>query len=103
MFNTFNLDGIDIDWEYPGHAGAEGNLFDPKDSANFYLFLQTLRTLLPPDARITAAAQTVPFVDSSGQPATDIHRFSNVLDWVLLMNYDIWSCKLFVYISLSAH
>jgi len=93
VYNAFNLDGIDLDWEYPGHQGAEGNLVDPHDTANFLLFLQYLRTVLPPCARISAAAQTLPFVDAQEQPLQDVSDFADSLDWVLIMNYDVWGCK----------
>ncbi|KAG5651963.1 hypothetical protein H0H81_006778 [Sphagnurus paluster] len=91
VYNDFGLDGIDIDWEYPGHPGAPGNKVDPQDSANFLLFLHCLRSVLPLAARITAAAQTVPFVDPSGAPMGDVSQFAGILDWLLLMNYDVWS------------
>lgn len=37
-----NLDGLDIDWEYPGQAGA-GNRFRPEDKRNYTLLLKELR------------------------------------------------------------
>lgn len=92
-YEKFHLDGIDIDWEYPGQQGSGGNLVDPYDSRNFLSFLQVLRDVLPPDARITAAAQTVPFTDASGDPLKDVSDFVHVLDWILIMNYDVWGCK----------
>jgi chitinase len=36
------LDGIDIDWEYPGQSGG-GNIFRPEDKGNFTLLLKELR------------------------------------------------------------
>lgn len=93
MYNKFQLDGIDIDWEYPGHDGAEGNDVNSSDSANFLLLLQHLRSILPVNARLTVAAQTAPFVDDSGQPMTDLSKFAEVLDWVLIMNYDVWTAS----------
>ncbi|KAL6309630.1 glycoside hydrolase [Sparassis latifolia] len=89
-YQQFNLDGIDIDWEYPGQDGADGNIVNPNDTANFLLFLQLLRTTLPPTSKISAAVQTVPFADTQGNPMTDVSDFAKVLDWVLLMNYDSW-------------
>lgn len=85
LYDLYDMDGIDIDWEYPGHEGASGNKVDPSDSENFLSFLWCLRKALPPTARITAAAQTVPFTDSVGRTMSE---FADVLDWILLMNYD---------------
>lgn len=91
VYTLYNLDGIDIDWEYPGQSGNLDNLVDKThDTANFLLFLQLLRTVLPAGAKITAAALTQPWVDASGTPLRDMSEFAAVLDWVLLMNYDIW-------------
>ncbi|KAF8974431.1 glycoside hydrolase [Flammula alnicola] len=89
-YKSFDLDGIDIDWEYPGRKGASGNHFDSNDSANFLLFLKLLRATLPPTARISAAVETTTFADSKGEPMVDLADFALVLDWVLLMNYDVW-------------
>lgn len=45
MVSTYNLDGVDIDWEYPGQPGA-GNVFRPEDRYNFSLLLQEIRIAL---------------------------------------------------------
>ncbi|KAI0638105.1 glycoside hydrolase [Trametes polyzona] len=90
LYTQFGLDGIDLDWEYPAQAGADGNMASPDDSAHFLAFLQELRARLPPGAKITAATQTVPFAGPDGAPMRDVSAFAAVLDWVLLMNYDTW-------------
>ncbi|TFK92187.1 glycoside hydrolase family 18 protein [Polyporus arcularius HHB13444] len=90
LYREFNLDGIDIDWEYPGQGGNDGNVVSSDDSANFLEFLRTLRGTLPPGAIITAATQTVPFAGADGNPMGDVSEFAKVLDWCLLMNYDTW-------------
>lgn len=92
-YQTFNLDGIDIDWEYPNAPGAPGNVQDSNDSENFVKFLKKLRKTLPPTARITAAVSDLPFAGKDGQPMTDVSGFAEVLDWVLLMNYDVFGCE----------
>ena len=91
-YNQYDLDGIDIDWEYPGQPGDDGNIVAPNDTANFLSFLQLLRQSLPVTAKITAAAMTVPWADSNGEPMKDMSAFGQVLDWILLMNYDTWGC-----------
>lgn len=93
VYTQYHLDGIDIDWEFPGQQGEGHNVVSPQDSANFLMFLQLLRSSLPGMARISAAVQTVPFADASGNPMTDVSGFASVLDWVLIMNYDTWGCE----------
>ncbi|TRM67679.1 glycoside hydrolase family 18 protein [Schizophyllum amplum] len=90
VFEKYSLDGIDIDWEYPGRAGNDGNLFAPQDSSNFLAFLQLLRAKLPPAAHITAATLTTPFIAENGAPSADVSEFAKVLNWITMMNYDVW-------------
>ncbi|CAA7259874.1 unnamed protein product [Cyclocybe aegerita] len=90
FYKTYNLDGIDLDWEYPGHKGAHENTVNSNDSANFLSFLKLLRSVLPATARLSAAVETVPFTNSKGNPSMDVSGFAQVLDWVVLMNYDVW-------------
>ncbi|KAF9484028.1 glycoside hydrolase family 18 protein [Pholiota conissans] len=89
-YRSFELDGIDLDWEYPGKRGDSGNHFRASDSANFLLFLKLLRQTLPTTARISAAVETIPFVDNQGNAMVDVSEFAAVLDWVVIMNYDAW-------------
>ena len=39
----YNLDGLDVDWEYPGMPGA-GNRFRPEDKQNYTLILKEIRS-----------------------------------------------------------
>ncbi|KAF7352678.1 MPN domain-containing protein [Mycena venus] len=93
VYQGFALDGIDIDWEYPGHQGEGDNEVSKWDSANFLLFLRLLRSQLPPPAAITAATLNTPFCGSSGQPMKDVSQFAQLLDWILIMNYDVWGAS----------
>lgn len=42
FIEKYNLDGLDIDWEYPGQIGA-GNKFRPEDKQNYTAVLKELR------------------------------------------------------------
>ncbi|KAI0269122.1 glycoside hydrolase superfamily [Gloeopeniophorella convolvens] len=92
-YQQYDLDGIDIDWEYPSQQGHPQNYVDSGDTANFLEFLKQLRASLPPTARITAAVQTEPFAGNNGEPMYDVRAFASVLDWVLIMNYDVWGAS----------
>ncbi|TFK20366.1 endochitinase [Coprinopsis marcescibilis] len=87
----YQLDGVDFDWEYPGNQGIGCNTISSQDSANFLLFLQELRRD-PVGGKliVTAAAATVPFYGSNGRPSSDVSGFAKLLDYVAIMNYDIW-------------
>lgn len=88
-YTTYQLDGIDLDWEYPGQTGA-GNQLDPSDTANFQTFLQELRAALPKGALITAAVSHNPWMASNGRPVGSVARAAGALDYVMIMNYDVW-------------
>jgi chitinase len=90
MYTKFSLDGIDIDWEYPGVGGADGNGISSSDSPNYLLFLQLLRNTLPANAKITAAVQVWPFAGTDGNPMRDVSAFAKIFDWITIMNYDVW-------------
>jgi chitinase len=51
--------------------------------------LQELRTA-EPSLILSAATSIVPFNDASGSPSNDVSGFSKVLDYVALMNYDVF-------------
>lgn len=43
FLSRYDLDGLDVDWEYPGLPGA-GHVFRPQDTQNFTFLLEELRT-----------------------------------------------------------
>ncbi|KXN73983.1 glycoside hydrolase family 18 protein [Conidiobolus coronatus NRRL 28638] len=95
----YNLDGIDIDWEFPVWHGNESNERDPNDTANYLILLRKLRDALdrefgPGRKLITAAVRIEPFFDPNRQPMTDVSAFGQVFDFITIMAYDIhgpWS------------
>ncbi|KAJ1896384.1 hypothetical protein LPJ66_004023 [Kickxella alabastrina] len=93
FIKTYNLDGIDIDWEYPGRLGNACNAFDEaNDTPNFLTFLQDLRAELDSQfgdriKLITMAVYVEPF-HINGVPS-DVTEFAKVVDFANLMQYDI--------------
>lgn len=83
IVDDYGLDGIDIDWEYPGNPGG-GISYAPTDKDNFSLLMRDLRQALGTDRLLTlATAATGGFYDF---PA-----FVEYVDFVNMMTYDMGS------------
>lgn len=71
--------------------GSGCNAISPNDTTNFLSFLQELRnTSTGANLTLSAPVSITPFVNASGSPATDVSAFADVLDFIVIMNYDIW-------------
>ncbi|KAG1854381.1 glycoside hydrolase family 18 protein [Suillus tomentosus] len=90
FLEKYDLDGVNFDWEYPDKQGIGCNIVNSDDSANFLSFLQELREESCSNLTISAAVSLTPFRDSSGNPSTDVSAFAEVLDYVAIMDYDVW-------------
>ncbi|KAI9444239.1 chitinase [Lactarius indigo] len=91
LVSRYNLDGVEFDWEFPNKQGIGCNTISTNDSANFLSFLQTLRSQDgAQDLIISAAVSIEPFVGPDGNPMTDVSEFAKVLNYIELMNYDVW-------------
>jgi chitinase len=88
FMTTYNLDGVDLDWEYPNSAYATN--YDSADAANFQTFLQTLRATLGADAIITAAVSDETWISSTGGTVSNVARAAGALSYIMIMNYDVW-------------
>lgn len=87
-----HLDGIDIDWEYPGMEGAQKH-FRPEDKQNFTLLLQELRAGLDREgARLHRRLYLS--IAAGVQPEylehTEMARVQKYVDTVNLMAYDYY-------------
>ena len=51
--------------------------------------LQLLRQKLPTTLLSTCTTQQT-YVGANGNPVGDVSQFANVLDHVMVMNYDVW-------------
>ncbi|SCV70718.1 BQ2448_3480 [Microbotryum intermedium] len=92
MVARTGADGVDIDWEYPGTQGASGNAVSSSDTDNFLLFLQDLRRVLP-TARLSSCTTQQAFIGANGSPLANVSAFAQVLDGILVMNYDVWGAS----------
>ncbi len=93
LLADYGADGLDVDWEYPGHHES-GIQSSPQDREHFTLLLQALRASLDrvgathghrgaKHYTLSIAAADGDFVDG-----IDIAAANRELDWFNLMTYD---------------
>ena len=85
-----NLDGVDIDWEYPGFKG-EDNVFRPEDRENFTLMFKALREALDKlSAKTGRTYQLTTAVPEFTEflAKTDMGKAVEYIDYINLMLYD---------------
>jgi len=91
IVSKYDLDGIDIDWEYPGRPGLAGNVYRPEDKQNFTLMFRDLRRALDSIKQqtkkdyllTTAVGGFASFLDN-----TEMGKAQQYLNYINLMTYD---------------
>ena len=91
IVRQYNLDGVDIDWEYPGMRGEEGNIYRPEDKQNFTFMFEEIRAELDKLSTETgkkylltaAVGGSKSFVNN-----TEMDKVGKILDYILIMTYD---------------
>jgi GH18 family chitinase len=80
-----DLDGVDIDWEYPGAPDIPGIPPGNKDDGENYLaFLVILKNLLPGKSVSIAAPSSYWYLR-----AYPLEKISKVVDYIIYMTYDL--------------
>jgi chitinase len=97
LLREYSLDGIDLDWEYPGQ-GVAGIKYRDADKQNFTLLLTALREELDAQssARSRAAgpqhyALTIAAADREYFDHVEMSKLQVYLDWVNVMAYDFFN------------
>ncbi|RYP74296.1 hypothetical protein DL771_003117 [Monosporascus sp. 5C6A] len=85
MMNTFGLDGVNIDWEYPVAPDRSGRR---EDFDNFVTFLDRLRQRLGHEGLRKGISLTLPSSYWYLQHF-DIQNLERSVDWFNIMSYDI--------------
>lgn len=94
LVDEYKLDGLDFDWEFPNAPSVGCNIHTPEDVPNYISFLRELRQTPKGSSLVLSAAVFVhPFNDTSTppKPMTDMKEFGELLDFVELMNYDVYN------------
>ncbi|MGF1684996.1 glycoside hydrolase family 18 protein [Photobacterium minamisatsumaniensis] len=95
FIKKWDFDGVDIDWEYPGHGGESG-AHSPDDAENYITLIQEMRTALDNadlhDIKISSAVgATQQYMELIGADNYNTLAGENgILDYIYLMNYDYW-------------
>lgn len=96
MLRRHQLDGIDLDWEYPGQPGP-GIKHRPEDRENFTLLLESLRrhldALSAEQGRTGADRYLLTIASAAGDyfRHTEMDRLHAHLDWINIMTYDFYT------------
>jgi len=90
LVEKHDVDGVDLDWEYPTLPGP-GISHRPEDKRNFSLLLETLRARLDQLGARHGGRHyllTIAAADSEFVAGIELERASRSLDWFNLMTYD---------------
>ena len=80
--DTYKLDGVDIDWEYPTQSADNETGADPSDTQNFNRVLEELRATI-------GTSKIISFASSSSAKYVDWATAMKYLDYVNVMTYDM--------------
>jgi chitinase len=86
----YKLDGVDIDWEYPGMIG-DSNVYRPEDKEHYTLLFKDLRTCLDSLNKITRSKYFISLAaGASGEylEHSDMANVQKYVDFINLMTYD---------------
>ena len=82
LLEKHQLDGVDIDWEYPTQSADNETGCDPSDTRNFNIVLKQLRDSL-------GTGKIMSFASSSSAKYVDWPNAIKYLDYVNVMTYDM--------------
>lgn len=89
----YALDGVDVDWEYPGQPGA-GNKFREEDRENFTLLLEEVRRHLDILGARTGRAYLLTIATAANKryfDHTEMDKVHPLVDFVNVMTYDMYT------------
>jgi chitinase len=88
LSDYFDVDGLDLDWEYPGIEGYPGHAWKPGDRENFTSLVKELRKTLGKKYIISFAAGGF---NSYIEKSIEWKKLAKKISFVNLMTYDLVS------------
>lgn len=90
LIGQYQLDGVDIDWEYPTLGDADIS-HSPDDRHNFTVLLEALRARLDKEgAGKRHYLLTIAAAEGRAAEGLELPRIAQSLDWINLMTYDFY-------------
>ncbi|MCR8559081.1 glycoside hydrolase family 18 protein [Mucilaginibacter sp. BJC16-A38] len=96
IIRKYNLDGVDIDWEYPDNIG-DGNVYRPEDKQNYTLMFKAIRKEL--DKLEDETGKKLFLTAAVGgfkrfTQTTEMDKVAKYLNYINLMTYDYFQDSL---------
>ncbi|WP_211746525.1 glycosyl hydrolase family 18 protein [Paenibacillus sp. Marseille-Q4541] len=91
FLRAYNLDGLDIDWEYPVEGGEDNNSRGPEDKENFTLLMKTVREALDAAGSEDGVYYLLTIASAQGDNFVvnaDLKNSVTYLDFINIMTYD---------------
>jgi chitinase len=86
LFKQYNIDGLDLDWEYPAIEGYPGHTYTAADKDNFTALIKQLREEMGSAYQLSFAAGGF---TSYLEQSVDWGKVTPLVDFVNLMTYDL--------------
>src|SRR5215207_4769669 len=96
LLRRHELDGVDLDWEYPGQ-GVGGVTYRTADKRNFTLLLKAMREQLDAADKVARRTDsdryilTIASADREYFDHTEMDKLHIYLDWINVMSYDFFN------------
>ncbi|GAB2832266.1 glycoside hydrolase family 18 protein [Ferruginibacter profundus] len=86
LLKDYDIDGLDLDWEYPAIEGYPGHQYLPQDKNNFTMLVKELRAAMGTDHLLSFAAGGF---EQYLEESIEWNAVTPLVDFINLMTYDL--------------